>query len=100
MKEKDGFGYTQLFESRKFMKKKYSKKQLKKLEQEMRNSAHWEETDHSVSYKGPTRIRFSKSTLKKLHAIAVAKHIPIYRLVNEYVKPFVNGEYSLLERAK
>ncbi|GEM_PF-2073824 len=82
------------------MKKKYSKKQLKKLEQAMRNSSHWEETSHSVSYKGPTSIHFSKNTLKKLHAIAIVRHIPIYRLVNEYVKPFVDGEYSLLERVK
>ena len=82
------------------MKKKYSKKQLRALEIEMGDLSHWEDADHTISYKGPTSIRFSKDILKKLHMIAKVRHTPINRLVNEYVKPFVDGEYAILERLK
>ena len=80
--------------------KKYTKKQLNILEREMRQPAHWENADHTVSYKGPTSIRFPEDVLKKLHAIARVRHKPINRLVNEYVKPFVDGEFAILERLK
>ncbi len=82
------------------MKKKYSKRQLRILEREMRDSSRWEDADHTVSYRGPTSIRFSLDTLKKLQAIAKATQKPINRLVNEFVKPFVDGEFAILERFK
>jgi predicted DNA-binding ribbon-helix-helix protein len=79
------------------MKKKYSKKQLEQLEKDMSNPKAWEAADHTVSYKGPTSIRFSDELLKKLHAIATIRQIPISRLVNEYVKAFVESDYAVLE---
>ena len=82
------------------MKRKYSKKQLKALEREMRAPSRWEKADHTVSYKGPTSIRFSEDILRKLHKIAKIRHTPINRLVNEYVRPFVEGEYAILEHLK
>ena len=82
------------------MRKQYSKKQLKVLEREMKDSSRWESAGHVVSYKGPTSIRFSEEVLRKLHIIAKVRHTPINRLVNEYVKPFVDGEYAILEHLK
>lgn len=82
------------------MRKKYSKGQLQALEREMKDPAKWEAADHTVSYRGPTSIRFPLETLKKLHAIAKATQKPVNRLVNEFVKPFVDGEFALLERLK
>lgn len=82
------------------MKKKYTKQQLGKLEEEMKDPSLWEEADHVVRFKGPTSIRFSENLLVKLHAVAKARKKPINRLVNEYVKPFVEGEYSLLQNLK
>ena len=82
------------------MRKKYLKTQLQALEREMRNPAKWEAADHNLSYRGPTSIRFPTETLKKLQAIAKATQKPVNRLVNEFVKPFVDGEYALLERLK
>lgn len=82
------------------MKKKYSKNQLKVLEREMKNPGRWEDADHTVSYKGPTSIRFPMDTLKKLQAIAQVTQKPISRLVNEFVKPFVDAEFAILERLK
>ena len=54
------------------MKKYLSKKQLKTLEEEMREPTRWEDADHTVSYKGPTGIRFSTEILRKLHEISLA----------------------------
>lgn len=82
------------------MKKKYSKNQLKVLEREMKNPGRWEDADHTVSCKGPTSIRFPMDTLKKLQAIAQVTQKPISRLVNEFVKPFVDAEFAILERLK
>ncbi len=82
------------------MRKKYSKNQLQVLEREMRDPSKWGPADHTVSYRGPTSIRFPLETLKKLQAIAKATQKPVNRLVNEFVKPFVDGEYALLERLK
>ncbi len=82
------------------MKKKYSRKQLSELEKEMRHSNYWEDADHTVTYKGSTAVRFTKETLKKLHAIAKVRKKPINKLVNEYVRPFVDSEYSILEHIK
>lgn len=82
------------------MKKKYTPKELKKLEREMRRMNAWSDADHTVSFNGPTSVRFPKDTLKKLHAIAQARNIPIYKLVNEYIKPFIKNEYALLVRTK
>lgn len=66
----------------------------------MLDASKWEDADHTVTYKGPTSIRFSNDTLKKLHAIASVRKEPISRLVNECVKPFVDAEYSLLENLR
>lgn len=82
------------------MKKKYSKKELEKLETEMKDLSRWADVDHIVSYKGPTSIRFSGDVLKKLHAISKFRKVPINRLVNQYVKPFVDGEYEILAYRK
>lgn len=82
------------------MRKKYSKSQLQVLEREMRNPSKWEAADHTISYRGPTSVRFPLDTLKKLQAIAKATQKPVNRLVNEFVKPFADGEYALLERLK
>lgn len=82
------------------MKKKYTKQQLSKLEEEMKDPHLWKEVNHVVRFKGPTSIRFSEDMLTKLHAVAKARKKPINRLVNEYVKPFVEGEYSLLQNLK
>jgi hypothetical protein len=82
------------------VKKKYSKKELNALEKIMEDPSLWEDADHTVSYKGPTSIRFPEETLRKLHAISKARKKPINRLVNEYVKPFVDGEYEILKELK
>ncbi len=82
------------------MRRKYTKGQLQALEREMRDPAKWEAADHAVSYRGPTSIRFPLETLKKLQAIAKATQKPVNRLVNEFIKPFVDGEFALLERLK
>jgi len=82
------------------MKKTYSKQELLKLEKEMRDPSVWEEADHTVSFKGPTSIRFSEDILAKLHAIAKVRKKPISRLVNEYVRPFVEGEFEVLEQMR
>jgi len=82
------------------MSRKYTKGQLQALEREMRDPAKWEAADHTVSYRGPTSIRFPVETLKKLQAIAKATQKPVNRLVNEFIKPFVDGEFALLERLK
>lgn len=82
------------------MKKKYTKQQLNDLEEEMKDPSLWVDADHTVRFKGPTSIRFSEDLLAKLHAVAKARKKPINRLVNEYVKPFVEGEYSLLQNLK
>ncbi len=66
----------------------------------MLDSSQWADANHVVSYKGPTSIRFSSDILKKLHLIAKIRHMPINRLVNDYVKPFVEGEYAILEGLK
>lgn len=63
----------------------------------MRDQSKWEDADHTVSYKGPTSIRFSEDTLRKLQTIARIKKKPINRLVNEYVKAFVEGEYAIIK---
>jgi hypothetical protein len=96
-----GFGSIPPFDLKgNYMKKKYSNKQLRALEREMRNPSRWEDADHTVTYKGPTSIRFSFETLKKLQAIAEVTQKPINRLVNEYVKPFVDSEFALLQHLK
>lgn len=82
------------------MKRKYTKQQLKILEEEMKDSSLWVEADHTIQFKGPTSIRFSQDLLGKLHAVAKARKKPISRLVNEYVKPFVEGEYAILQNLK
>lgn len=82
------------------MKKKYSKKELLELEEEMKDPTAWEDADHVVSFKGPTSIRFPKELLIKLHAISKVRKKPISRLVNDYVKPFVEGEFEVLEQLK
>ena len=48
------------------MRRKYSKNKLQALEKEMRDPAKWEAADHTVSYRGPTSVRFPLDTLKKL----------------------------------
>lgn len=78
------------------MKKKYSKKRLERLEKDMQNPAQWEEAHHIISYKGPTSIRFGPELLSKLQEIAHAKNKPINRLVNDYVRAFVESEYELI----
>jgi hypothetical protein len=82
------------------MKKKYSKKQLKRIEKEMTQGKLWAVADHTVVYKGPLSIQFSNELLRKLHAISHVRKKSIQKLVNEYVKPFVDGEYSVLEHLK
>lgn len=82
------------------MNKKYSKARLKKLENEMLDPSLWEKTDHTVQYKGPLNVQFSQETLKKLHAIAKVRRRSIQKLVNDYVKPFVDGEYAVLQHLK
>lgn len=79
------------------MKKRYSKRKLRALENEMRKPSQWEDADHVVSYKGPTSIHFSEDLLRKLQAVAEVRHQPISRLVNEYVRSFVEGEFAILE---
>lgn len=80
------------------MKKKLSKRELEALEKEMRNPSLWENADHVVVYEGPTSIRFAFETLRKLRAIAKAKQKPINRLVNDYVKAFVDEEFVMLQK--
>lgn len=80
--------------------KKYSKQQIKKLEADMKDSSLWEDADHTVTFKGPTSVRFSEELLRKMNAVAKARHKPLSRLVNEWVKPFVEGEYALLQSLK
>ena len=82
------------------MKKRKSTRQLKALEQEMLDATKWEDTDHTLSFKGPTSIRFSSEVLRKLHVIATVRNKPINRLVNEYVKSFVDHEYEIVEELK
>ncbi|MBX7148033.1 hypothetical protein K1X76_03025 [bacterium] len=82
------------------MKKKYTAKQLKQLEKEMKDDAQWEEADHTINFNGPTSVRFPEDILRKMHAVAKARKKPINRLVNEWVKPFVEGEYALLQSIK
>lgn len=65
------------------MRKKYSKQFLARLEGEMKDESLWEEANHTVSFKGPTSIRFSEDILRKLHSVAKARHKPINRLINE-----------------
>lgn len=80
-----------------FMKRKYSEKKLHVLEKEMKNPSRWESADHTVSYDGPTSIRFRPDMLKKLHALSKAKHKTISRLVSDYVRAFADEEYQLLQ---
>lgn len=82
------------------MKKKKTKRQLKTLEKEMTELSRWEDADHTLSSKGPTSVRFTTETLKKLHVIARIRNKPINRLVNEYVKSFVDSEYAIVEGLK
>lgn len=82
------------------MKKKLSSKELETLEQEMREDSQWEEADHVVVYRGPTSVRFRPDLLKKLQALAQAKNKTVSRLVNDYVRAFVEEEYQLLAGLK
>lgn len=79
------------------MKKKLSRKKINELEKEMKDLSFWEKANHTVEYKGPTSIRFQPDLLKKLNTIAHIKKKSINKLVNEYVKIFVDEEYELLE---
>lgn len=45
-----------------------------------------------------TIVRFSAETLHKLRAIAKTKQKPINRLVNDYVKAFVDEEFMILQK--
>lgn len=60
----------------------------------------WEDADHYVVFKGPTSVRFSQDLLAKLHEIAKVRKKPISRLINDYVRPFVEGEYEVLKQAR
>lgn len=82
------------------MRKKYSARKIAQLEKDMKDISRWEDADHTVTFKGPTSIRFSEDVLKKLHAISKFRKIPINRLVNQYVKPFADGEFAILEHVK
>lgn len=70
------------------------------MEREMRDPSRWEDADHVVSFRGPTSVRFPEETLKKLHAVSKFRKIPMGRLINQYVKPFVDGEYEILAHRK
>lgn len=82
------------------MKKKLTKEHLNKIEQEMKDDSLWNEADHVVVYKGPTSIRFAPDLLKKLQSIARAKGKTLGKLVNDYVRVFVESEFPLLKGSK
>jgi len=82
------------------MKNKLTKEHLSKIEQDMRDNSMWEAADHVVVYKGPTSIRFAPDLLNKLQSIAKAKGKTLGRLVNDYVRSFVESEFPLLKNSK
>lgn len=66
----------------------------------MRAASAWEPAGHTISLDGMVNIRFSTATLRKLQRIAQIRKKAINALVNEFVKPFVDSEFALLQRLK
>jgi hypothetical protein len=80
------------------MKKKDTKRQLHELEKAMADPDKWENADHTVRMKSPTSVRFAADTLQKLQAVAKIRNEPVNRLINEYVKTFVDRQFALIQQ--